>query len=203
MTENSKEEYLLIQDAIVSDMEINDDVYTSISDDPYVIFEFGQKKQMTDIEIEMLECDGNAEAKIYYDLGNGLNENDMVSFTLQKGINYIDFGKHINTKVLRIDPTSEAGEAYRFGDILIHQDKKTFPFVWALLIILLFVISVNSMEYRTLHFIFSYCIFYYSYGFFYKDTSIFIHILFYIVLLFSVLFMNSLWKEVAEDDTEN
>ena len=149
-----KREYQLDMESIVElakDYQVENDVWTSLSDDAWITFILPRKEKIESVEIE-IEFMGNRngdKAQVYYARGDEIKGDSYIDAELISGNNIIPFSSSSEVCILRFDLTSIKGISFKLGHITIHYVAEKQILFWIvtpifiLVYILVTIICVN------------------------------------------------------------
>lgn len=130
------------------DYKIDENVWTSLSDDAWISLLLLPKGKIEEIEIDIhfLNSNPDENAQIYYSRSNEVNGDTYIETVLHDGNNIVAFDVDSDIKSLRFDLTAVQGTSFKLQNIIVHytQEKQIlfWIFVPAFLLIYSFVVII-------------------------------------------------------------
>lgn len=136
--------YALDMESIIElakDYRVENDVWTTLSDDAWITFALPRKEKVDNIEIEIkfLESRNDDKAQIYYARGGEIKGDSYVEAELTSGNNIIPFPSTSEICILRFDLTSIKGRSFELDHIVLHYVAEKQILFWIVTPILVFI----------------------------------------------------------------
>lgn len=187
-----------VNKAELENIMVKNEYYHSTNNDPMIIFgNINTHIQNISINIPYMDKE-TLRATLYFDNGKGFSEDRTKNFDLVQGENIIKIMPPKYVYSLRLDPTNEAERDFIISLIQINTVKESFDYLSLIVLVLLiiFYIYINKEKNFSIEeYIFSWLILYIGYGFYYQVNEILLKVLFVLIVILSLLFINLLWKE--------
>lgn len=137
------------------DYQVENGVWTALSDDAWITVVLPGKEKIDNIEIEIdyIENLYGDKAQIYYTRGDEIKGDSYVETELISGNNIISFPSATEIRTLRFDLTSMEGMSFKLKYIVIHyiaEKKILFWLVTPILMCIYIVVVVIRVDKRTI-----------------------------------------------------
>lgn len=131
---------------LAKDYNVENNVWTSVSSDAWILFELPRKEKIDKIEIgiEFIGNQSGDKAQIYYTRGDEIKGDSYVDIDLIDGNNLISFPSMTEIKILRFDLTSMEGMSFKLQHIIIHYTAEKQILFWVVtpIIMLAYILAV-------------------------------------------------------------
>ena len=136
--------YTLDMESIIElakDYQVQNDVWTTLSDDAWITFALPRKEKVDNIEIEInfLGSRNSDKAQVYYARGGEIRGDSYVEAELVSGNNIIPFPSTSEICILRFDLTSIKGISFKLDHIILHYVAEKQILFWIVTPILMFI----------------------------------------------------------------
>ena len=136
--------YTLDMESIIElakDYQVQNDVWTTLSDDAWITFALPRKEKVDNIEIEInfLGSRNSDKSQVYYARGGEIRGDSYVEAELVSGNNIIPFPSTSEICILRFDLTSIKGISFKLDHIILHYVAEKQILFWIVTPILMFI----------------------------------------------------------------
>lgn len=114
---------LPIAECGIVDFEINGNVLTSTSQDPWLDYHFAEAKDIAYIEVDIKEMSvDELSAMIFYDVEDYISGNSYIEVRLHEGKNVIRLQAASDIRTIRMDLTDKSGVVINLNSINVYYN---------------------------------------------------------------------------------